>query len=228
MYRTRQATEHLSTLNMIDTTVLPLFLAAVATLLIVPGPDFVLISAQSVSRGARYGIACALGIFLAGVLQTALVAVGLGKVMEAWPAVATAVRLGGAAYLAYLGVRLLLSWHRRRYAPEHVTSAPTQSAASLLFVGLVNNLLNPKALLFFSVFIPQFVNPSIGDATAQIAIWGGMLSLLALGYNVLLSLLFSSVRSFRFNLPRLQAHGQGILGILFVALAARLTWAKAA
>src|SRR5258708_5068060 len=113
---------------MIDTTVLPVFLAAVATLLVVPGPDFVLISSQSVSRGARYGIACSLGIFLAGVLQTLLVAVGLGKIMEAWPVVATAVRLGGAGYLAYLGIGLLFSWRRRLHVSDHVTSDSTQSA----------------------------------------------------------------------------------------------------
>jgi threonine/homoserine/homoserine lactone efflux protein len=110
---------------------------------------------------------------------------------------------------------------------EYFISAPTQSAASLLVVGLVNNLLNPKALLFFSVFVPQFVNSSIGTPTAQIAIWVGMLSLLALGYNILLSLLFSWLRSFRMDLSRLQAHGQCILGVLFLALAARLTWVKA-
>lgn len=64
-------------------------------------------------------------------------------------------------------------------------------------------------------------------AKAQIAIWGSMLSLLALGYNILLSLLFSAVRSLRINVPRLQAHGQGLLGLLFLLLAARLSWAKA-
>lgn len=213
---------------MIDVSVLPVFLVAVAALLLVPGPDFVLISSQSVSRGARYGIACSLGIFLAGLLQTLLVAAGLGKVMEAWPVVATAVRLLGAAYLAYLGIRLLLSWSRRQGVRDQDVSATTQSAASLLVVGLVNNLLNPKALLFFSVFIPQFVNLSMGSAAAQIALWGGLLSVLALIYNILLSLLFSAVRSLRIDMPRLKVHGQGVLGALFLLLAARLSLAKAA
>src|SRR5262245_20835722 len=144
---------------MIDLSALPVFLAAVAVLLVVPGPDFLLISSQSVSRGARYGVACSVGIFLAGILQTLLVAAGLGKVMETWPLVATAVRLVGAAYLAYLGIGLLLAWYRRRKVDEHSVPAATQSAAVLLAVGLTNNLLNPKALLFFSVFIPQFVDP---------------------------------------------------------------------
>lgn len=208
---------------MIDTSTLPVFLAAVAALLIVPGPDFILISSQSVSRGARYGVACSLGIFLAGVIQTLLVALGLGKVMETWPPVATAVRMVGAAYLAYLGIKLLLAWYRRQTAPTHSAAAATQSVAVLLMVGLTSNLLNPKALLFFSVFIPQFADPSLGSPPAQIAIWGGMLSLLALAYNLLLSLLFSAVRSLRVDLPLLQRHGQGIMGAVFLLLAARIS-----
>lgn len=213
---------------MIDLSALPVFLVAVTALLVVPGPDFVLISSQSVSRGARFGVACSLGIFVAGIVQTLLVAIGLGKVMETWPLVATIVRLVGAAYLAYLGTKLLLVWYRRRAIPEHTTPAATQSVTALLVVGLINNLLNPKALLFFSVFIPQFVDPSIGSPSAQIAIWGGLLSLLALTYNILLSLLFSAVRSLRIDVPRLQKHGQGVLGVLFLLLAARLSWARAA
>jgi len=213
---------------MIDLSALPVFLVAVTALLVVPGPDFMLISSQSVSRGARFGVACSLGIFVAGIVQTLLVALGLGKVMETWPLVATVVRLAGAAYLAYLGTKLLLVWYRRRPIPEHSAPAATQSVTALLMVGLMNNLLNPKALLFFSVFIPQFVDPSIGSPSAQIAIWGGLLSLLALTYNVLLSLLFSAVRSLRIDAPRLQKHGQGVLGVLFLLLAARLSLARAA
>jgi threonine/homoserine/homoserine lactone efflux protein len=213
---------------MIDTSALPVFLVAVAALLAVPGPDFVLISSQSVARGVRFGVACSLGIFVAGILQTFLVAVGLGKVMETWPLVATVVRLLGSAYLAYVGANLLLVWYRRRAIPEPAVPAATQSAAALLVVGLLNNLLNPKALLFFSVFIPQFVHPSIGSPTVQIAVWGGLLSLLALAYNILLSLLFSAVRSLRIDVRRIQKHGQGVLGVLFLLLAARLSLARTA
>lgn len=214
---------------MIDISALPVFLAAVVALLIVPGPDFLLITSQSISHGARHGAACSAGIFLAGLIQTLLVAVGLGQIMEAWPIVATFIRLAGAAYLAYLGVKLLMAWRRQQEFSEQRTPAtPAQSMRTLLLVGLANNLLNPKALLFFSVFIPQFVDPGLGSPTAQIAIWGGILSLLALVYNLLLSLLFSAARSLRIDIPGIQRHGQGVLGLMFLVLAARLSWTRAA
>lgn len=211
---------------MIDYAALPVFLTAVAALLIVPGPDFFLITSQSVSHGARYGAACAVGIFLAGVLQTLLVAMGLGQVMETWPMAAMGVRLVGAAYLAFLGIRMLLAWHQQPHTPSGNTAVARQSPRVLLMVGLANNLLNPKALLFFSVFIPQFVDTSLGSSSSQIAIWGGLLSLLALAYNLVVCLLFSAARALPLNLSPVQRHGQGVLGLLFLVLAVRLSWSK--
>jgi threonine/homoserine/homoserine lactone efflux protein len=213
---------------MIDLSALPVFLAAVAALLAVPGPDFFLITSQSVSHGARFGAACSAGIFLAGVLQTLLVAVGLGQIMETWPLVAAAVRLVGAIYLAYLGTKLLLAWCRRNEVPDHGIASPARPPRTLLLVGLVNNLLNPKALLFFSVFIPQFVEPGLGSPTVQIAIWGGLLSLVGFAYNLFLSAMFSAVRSLPVDVPRIQRHGQGVVGVLFLALAARLIGTRSA
>jgi threonine/homoserine/homoserine lactone efflux protein len=98
----------------IETSNLPLFLSAVIALLLVPGPDFFLISTQATSRGIKHGIACALGIAFAGILQTALVAFGLGRLMEVWPFFATSLRLAGAMYLAFLGFCLLRNWWRNR------------------------------------------------------------------------------------------------------------------
>jgi threonine/homoserine/homoserine lactone efflux protein len=147
---------------MLDLQTLPLFLGAVLALLLVPGPDMLLISAQSIQRGARYGIACSVGVMLAGLLQTALVALGLGHVMETWPALATAIRWVGAAYLGYLGVKLLSAWAKAGQQPEGAASTRAGGElglGSLVAIGAANNLLNPKALLFFALFLPQFTNP---------------------------------------------------------------------
>jgi len=215
---------------MIDVQLLPLFLSAVLALLIVPGPDMLLISAQSMQRGARYGIACSVGVMLAGLLQTLLVALGLGHVMESWPAVATAVRWLGAAYLAYLGVRLLWAWHRAGAQPQGPTPAAGAGLGPgrLVLIGLANNLLNPKALLFFALFLPQFTSPALGSQPLQLATLGLLLTFIAFGFNVLASLLFASLRRLRIASAGLQRHGNGVLGALFLLLASRLALGKAA
>jgi threonine/homoserine/homoserine lactone efflux protein len=214
---------------MIDVQTLPLFLSAVFALLIVPGPDMLLISAQSIQRGARYGVACSVGVMLAGLLQTLLVAAGLGHVMESWPAVATAIRWLGAAYLGYLGMKLLWAWHRAgtpQKGAAHVVGAEL-GIGRLVMIGLANNLLNPKALLFFALFLPQFTSPALGSQPLQLATLGLVLTFVAFGFNLLASLVFASLRSLRLDSPRLQRHGNGLVGALFVLLASRLALGKA-
>ena len=216
---------------MLDVQMLPLFLGAVFALLVVPGPDLLLISAQSVQRGARCGIACSMGVMLAGLLQTLLVALGLGHAMESWPALATAIRWVGAAYLAYLGCRLLWTWRLSADGDSSPSARPataTPSLRSLVLIGLANNLLNPKALLFFALFLPQFTSPALGSQPLQLATLGLLLTFIAFGFNVLASFVFASLRSLRIESPRLQRHGNGLVGALFVLLASRLALGKAA
>ncbi|WP_374350667.1 LysE family translocator [Chitinimonas sp.] len=212
---------------MLDTHALPLFFSAVFALLIIPGPDMLLISAQSISRGARFGVACSFGVLLAGLVQTALISLGLGKLMEAWPMLATAIRLCGAVYMGWLGMKSLRDWlAHRQHALDQVQANPS-SMRRLVLVGLANNLLNPKALLFFSLFLPQFVNPALGSSAMQLLMLGLMLSLIAFAFNVLLSLLAATVRVFNIESAALQRHGNGLLGLVFVLLAGRLALAKA-
>jgi len=80
---------------MLDFSVLPIFLLAVLALAIVPGPDLALIVSHALARGVRAGVWCSVGIAVAGVLQTALVAFGLGQLMQRMPVIADAVRLVG-------------------------------------------------------------------------------------------------------------------------------------
>ncbi|MDT9000837.1 LysE family translocator [Paucibacter sp. APW11] len=213
----------------INPDVLPAFLAAVAVLMLVPGPDFFLITSQAATRGARYGAACALGIGAAGLLQTTLVAAGLGHLMETWPSIATAVRWAGAAYLGWMGLSLLRRWWRERRLPvEAVAGRPeVRSVTQIFMAGLLNNLLNPKALLFFSVFIPQFVDPAFAAAPLQLATLGLLLTLLALLFNLAVALLFAQLKQLRLGRGALSRHGNGLIGALFVLIAGRLALARA-
>jgi threonine/homoserine/homoserine lactone efflux protein len=214
---------------LIDTSNLPVFLGAIAVLLIVPGPDFFLITTQAVARGAKSGVACALGIGLAGLVQTALVALGLGKAMETWPVVANVIRLAGAVYLAVLGIGLLRSWWRGRSAGglAPVAALPERSTRSLFLAGFANNLSNPKSLLFFSVFIPQFVDPALGSASTQIAILGVLLTVIASLYNIAIACAFAQFKRLASGRGMVARNGAGLLGVLFLLLAARLAASRA-
>ena len=210
---------------MIDISALPIFLSAVLLLGISPGPDLVLITTYASTRGFKSGLMVSGGIFVAGMMQTLLVAFGLGKLLQAIPPLALAVRILGAAYLAWLGINLLRSWtmekggQSRRRAPECLTNR------ELACRGLLNNMMNPKALLFFSVFLPQFTSPQ-GDLPSQIMLLGTLLSAVCFCTNVLFALACSRLGSLIGRKIRLGRHVDGLLGMVFLGLAARLATSK--
>jgi threonine/homoserine/homoserine lactone efflux protein len=173
-------------------------------------------------------VACSLGIALAGIIQTALVALGLGKIMEAWPLVANVIRWVGALYLAALGISLLKSWWLQRRSVDQAQTHVLldRSIMNIFLAGVANNLLNPKALLFFSVFLPQFVNPDLGPSSTQIAILGLMLTAIALLYNLAITIAFSQIRHLDLGHGMIARNGQGLVGVLFVLLAGRLAASK--
>lgn len=215
---------------MIDLSVLPLFFTAIFFLVISPGPDLVLISTYSSAKGFKAGLMISLGVFVAGVIQTLLVAFGLGQLMQSMPAVAYAVKITGAIYLAWLGFNMLKSWYRNQHHSAQAADMETMSHASLINKGLLNNLLNPKALMFFSLFLPQFITGT-GSMSSQIMILGILLSSFALLVNIIFSLSFSKLASAisnnlkgkKVNMGR---HIDGLLGLIFVGLATRLATSK--
>lgn len=136
------------------------FLGVVAVLTITPGPDMLLVVRNGLSAGIRgawfTGLGCCLGI---SVHATAAV-LGLSAILAASATAYATVKLAGAAYLAYLGIRMLISAIRSGGAPR-AEPAPRPSAArgagTAFRQGLVTNLLNPKIALLFLTLLPQFV-----------------------------------------------------------------------
>ena len=210
---------------MFDLSVLPIFFTAIFFLVISPGPDLVLISSYSSSRGFKAGLMLSIGVFIAGVIQTLLVAFGLGQLMQALPVLALAIKSLGALYLAWLGCKMLKSWYENNQAQAEAVSVPAVSNLNLISKGLLNNLLNPKALLFFSLFLPQFINTS-HPISMQIFILGMLLSIFALAMNMLFALFFSSLGRMIGKKLKLGRHVDGLLGLIFIGLATRLATSK--
>ena len=140
------------------------FILATVLLALFPGPNMALIVANSVQRGTRYGFLTLAGTTAALVLQLALVAVGMTTLLATAGHWLSALRLIGAAYLIWLGVQ---SW--RAPPPALDVQVVPLSARATVLRGLLVSLTNPKVLLFFGAFFPQFVSPA-GSLALQLAV----------------------------------------------------------
>lgn len=158
------------------------FFGAAVLLALAPGPDIIFVITQSASSGRRTGFAVLSGL-LTGVLgHTLAVALGLAALLAASAAALTVLKGLGAAYLLYLAWG---AWNAKTLGEDAAGDAGANGAARqpwlrLMGRGVLMNLSNPKVLLFFLAFLPQFVRPAQGPAALQI-VWFGLLFILASG-----------------------------------------------
>ena len=166
-----------------DATNLYLFIVAALLLLIVPGPNMAIVTSHAVAHGWRAGLAAALGITLADVLMTVTVSTGLGALVMSWAPAFDLLRWAGACYL------MGLAWQALKAPPADTNTQATQASMRKIFArATLNSLLNPKALLFFMVFLPQFVTVGESSVTSQLMFLGLLLALIALIFHSLLGL----------------------------------------
>ncbi len=167
---------------MVTLPTLGLFVLAALALMVSPGPNMAFVLAQGAAHGPRGAFAGAVGIALADFVLALAAASGVAALMAAWAPAFDLLRWGGAAYLVWLGVQAL-----RSGAPNtHTASAPPAGLARVARMGFVNTLMNPKALVFFVVFLPQFVHPAQGSVSAQMVQLGVVMSLVSLLFNTAL------------------------------------------
>ena len=202
-----------------DATNLYLFIVAALLLLIVPGPNMAIVTSHAVAHGWRAGLAAALGITLADLLMTVLVSAGLGALVMSWAPAFDLLRWAGACYLMWL------AWQALKAPPSDTDTQPTQaSLRKILARATLNSLLNPKALLFFMVFLPQFVTVGTSSVTLQLMCLGVLLALIALVFHSLLGFCAGRLHARLRNglIPkRLGAYG---FAAVMAALAARLVF----
>ncbi|MCA8909922.1 MAG: LysE family translocator [Rhodospirillaceae bacterium] len=153
---------------MIDLTNYLIYIAACVVVVAVPGPTVTVIIANSLRYGTRAGLMNVAGTQLGNFSMIAVLAAGFTAVVETMGQVFDWVRLLGAAYLIYLGIRL---WRARGELAEGRAAAGNGSAWKFFVQGFVVIWSNPKALLFFGALIPQFVNPAY-TAWPQILLLG--------------------------------------------------------
>ena len=145
-----------------------------------PGPDNLFVLVQSAQRGWRVGLCVVLGLCIGVVGHTTAVALGLAAVVAASPMLFTALKLCGAAYLAYMAWG---AW-RAPVAVQETTQAlafqdklTLRAALGWIGRGIIMNLTNPKVLIFFLAFLPQFTDPKRGSLALQVMVFGGLFML---------------------------------------------------
>ena len=195
-----------------------------------PGPDNLFVLLQSAQRGWRAGMAVGLGLCAGLVVHTAAVALGLAAVFAASAMAFTVLKYCGAAYLAYL------AWQALR-APAATAQEPASAPGSqgkqggpslgrMVGRGMVMNLTNPKVLVFFLAFLPQFADPARGSVALQLMVLGVVFMLATL-------LVFGAIACFSGGFGALlqrSARAQTVLnrvaGLVFLGLALRLATAE--
>ncbi|HLX02806.1 MAG TPA: LysE family translocator [Trinickia sp.] len=159
---------------MVSSHLLIVYIAALVVVFAVPGPDMALLLQTSIGRGARSGLAAAGGLAVSRATHVTLSACGVAALLHSAPWLYEVVRYGGAVYLAYVAIQIFRS---PVFAlPSGDEADRSSSPLRALFVkGLLTNLLNPKALLFCSVLLPQFVRPEAGPVALQVTELGVLL-----------------------------------------------------
>ncbi|MCU1646370.1 MAG: LysE family translocator [Nocardia sp.] len=146
------------------------FFVAATVLIVIPGPGVLFVIGRALSSGRRAAFLSVLGHSLGVLLMLVLVAAGLGAVVAASAIALTVVKLAGAVYLIYLGVQAIRERRSLREAWES-RAEPAQGVRVLRQAFLVG-ISNPKAIIFFSAVLPQFVAPAAGRVPLQILILG--------------------------------------------------------
>jgi threonine/homoserine/homoserine lactone efflux protein len=203
---------------------LALFTAASVLLAITPGPDSTLIFAQSLRHGARGGITAALGTATGCLVHVTAASIGLSALLAASASAFNVLKWLGAAYLAFIGLRMIVTGARAA-APQAVDK-PALRRSSVFWTGFFTNVLNPKVAVFFVAFLPQFVTGHARYAPLGFAVLGLIVIVIGFAWLVGLALLAARSAAAMSGRERLRAWLERALGAAFIALAVKLAVAE--
>ncbi|MGA2813663.1 MAG: LysE family translocator [Candidatus Acidiferrum sp.] len=196
-----------------------LFFTAAFLLAITPGPGIFYVLARTLSGGRREGVNSSLGTFVGGLFHVLAAALGISAILAASAVAFHTVKYAGAAYLVWMGARMIAS--RNAGLP----AARTALRSGAFRQGILTEVLNPKTALFFLSFIPQFISPEHGQVFLQFILLGITSVALNTSADLLVVLLAVPLErklknSVRFRRRQRVASGVGMIGLgVYVALA---------
>ena len=196
-----------------------LFVLSGILLNLTPGQDTFFILGNSLSAGRRAGIAAAFGIAAGSIVHTLAAALGLSAILATSATAFTVVKLLGAAYLIYIGVRALSS---RTLLPDTLVVGDGVVAGLAFRRGIVTNLLNPKVALFFLAFLPQFIDPASDRKVEAFLLLGATVITTGLSWCLVLAVAAGRCRDLLLKRPAAGSLLSRSAGAIFIALGLRL------
>lgn len=205
---------------MMDTSLLLPFVAACTLLSLAPGPDLLFVVANGVAGGRRAGLLAALGMSTGLAMHTVAAAFGLGALIQAAPQALTVVRIAGALFLLYLAVT---TWRASRTAAAPA-AMPRRSLRRTYLMATLTNLANPKVILFYLAFFPQFIgtDPGLWPVTVQLMTLGLVFIVIGLAVDGTAGLLAGTLAEKVAVRPGFRRGMERLSAAVFAGLAARL------
>jgi threonine/homoserine/homoserine lactone efflux protein len=215
---------------MVDPQAYLIFVATVLLICVTPGPDMMYIVANGVSQGIRAGLWAALGMAAGMAVHTSAVVLGLATLISSSPVAYEVLRYVGAVYLVYLGVRTLIevraalraAREKQAAGPDAVIGTERLPLVTVFWRATVTNLLNPKIVVFYLAFLPQFVRPDAGNATLQLLVLGVTFIIAGLLVDAMVALVSGRIGDWLRGNNRVGLWLDGFAGVVFLGLAAKV------
>lgn len=197
-----------------------IFLVAAVLLNLSPGADHVFILTRTIAQGRLAGFLSSWGVCTGAMIHVLAAAFGISAILAASATAFTVVKLAGAAYLIWLGVRALQSKGLALSADPAMT--PLESAWAIYRQGVIVDLLNPKVAVFFMAFLPQFVDERLGGATWQMVTLGAVVIAVALMWETALIFGAGALSHRLRTRPAIARWINRVSGATFIGLGVRL------
>ncbi|WP_411828528.1 LysE family translocator [Neorhizobium petrolearium] len=188
-------------------------------MVLTPGPNMVYLISRSISQGPMAGLISLGGVALGFVFYMLCAAFGITALVMAVPYAYDALRFAGALYLLYLAWQAVKPGGR---SPFQVMQLPKDSPKRLFVMGLMTNLLNPKAAVLYLSLLPQFINPEHGSVLSQSIVLGFAQIAISISINAMIALMAGAIALFLARRPTWIVIQRWLMGTVLAALAVRM------
>ncbi|HEM48780.1 MAG TPA: LysE family translocator, partial [Caldithrix sp.] len=193
---------------------LPLFFISSIMIIIAPGPDFIYVTTRSISDGNKAGILSAIGVCVGLLIHTMFAAFGLSAIIQTSRVAYLIIKYIGAAYLIYIGIKAIIT--KANVESSNVTSL--NKNGKIFKQAVLTNIFNPKAIVTFMAFLPQFVEVNVSNHISQFLCLGCIFSLMAILWFGLIGYFAGTAGGFLKRNKSIQSIMRYISGTIMIAL----------